>query len=132
MSCSATQSRRRPTIRGATRMQRCSCMLFLRPVQLRQTKFCACAAVAKVTAISSSVTDATAAGDEGVMFDVEEIQGSSGTMVPAFAKPFAPVKHVGFRVAVTTSHSAPYQCDTPEDAAALVKARAVPSVTSRS
>ena len=59
------------------------------------------------------------------MFDVEEIQGISGTMVPAFAKAFAPVMQVGLRVAVTTSHSAPYQCDTPEDAAALVKAWAV-------
>ena len=66
-------------------------MLFLRLVQLRRTKFCVCAAVAKVTAISSSVADATAAGDEGVMFEVEEIQGSSGTIVPAFAKAFAPV-----------------------------------------
>ena len=29
------------------------------------------------------------------MFDVEEIQGSSGTMVPAFVKAFAAVKHAG-------------------------------------
>ena len=56
------------------------------------------------------------------MFDVEEVEGSSGTMVPAFAKAFAAVKRGGLRVAVTTSHSAPYQCDTPEDAVAFVKA----------
>ena len=41
---------------------------------------------AALTAISSSVADITAAGCEGVMFDVEEVEGSSGTMVPAFAK----------------------------------------------
>ena len=129
MSCSATQSRRQRFV-VQPELQRCSCMLFLRPVQLRRTKFCVCAAVAKVTAISSSVADATVAGDEGVMFDAEEMQGSSGTMVPAFAKASAPVMHVGLRFAVTTSHSAPYQCDTPEDAAALVKAWAVPTLTS--
>ena len=32
------------------------------------------------------------------------------------------MKHAGLRVAVTTSHSAPYQCDAPEDAVAFVKA----------
>jgi len=77
---------------------------------------------AALTAIASSVADITAAGYEGVMFDVEEVQGSSGTMVPAFANTFAAVKGAGLRVAVTTSHSAPYQCDTPEDAVAFVKA----------
>ena len=75
---------------------------------------------AALTAIASSVAEVT--GYEGVMFDVEEVQGSSGTMVPAFAKAFAAVKHAGLRVAVTISHSAPYQCDTPEDAVAFVKA----------
>ena len=53
------------------------------------------------------------------MFDVEEVQGSSGTMVPAFAHAFAAVKGAGLRVAVTTSHSELYQCDTLEAAVAF-------------
>ena len=74
---------------------------------------------AALTAIASSVADITSAGNEGVMFDVEEMQGSSGTMVPAFAHAFAAVKGAGLRVAVTTSHSELCQCDTPEDAVAF-------------
>ena len=62
--------------------------------------------------VVSSVAEVTAVGYEGVRFDVEEEHW------PAFAA----VKHAGLRVAGTTSHSAPYQCDTPPDAVAFVKA----------
>ena len=43
-------------------------------------------------------------------------------MVPAFKASFAKVKAAGLNVIVTTSHSAPYDCDTPETAIALVVA----------
>mmetsp|Transcript_16569 Transcript_16569/g.36654 ORF Transcript_16569/g.36654 Transcript_16569/m.36654 type:complete len:250 (-) Transcript_16569:118-867(-) len=77
---------------------------------------------AALTAIEGSADKIKQAGYEGVMFDVEEVTGPSSTMVPAFAKAFAALKQGGLKVAVTTSHSAPYQCDAPEDAVAYVKA----------
>jgi len=58
----------------------------------------------------------------GIVYDVEEVDGGSDEMVPAFAASFAKVKAAGLYVIVTTSHSAPYACDTPETAVALVKA----------
>jgi len=63
-----------------------------------------------------------AAGYEGVMFDVEEVYGSHGDIVPAFQKTFANLKGEGLLVGVTTSHSAPYWCYTAEDAIEIVKA----------
>jgi len=61
------------------------------------------------------------AGYAAVMYDVEEVSGSSSKMIPLFRESFAALKHEGLIVAITTSHSAPYQCDTPEDAVAFVK-----------
>merc|ERR1712050_189815 len=61
-------------------------------------------------------------GYEGVMYDVEEVSGSSTTMIPLFQKSFVALKNEGLIVAITTSHSAPYQCDSPADAVAFVKA----------
>ena len=58
----------------------------------------------------------------GIVFDVEEVVGSSSTMAPLFAEAFAACKRLGLIVTVTTSHSAPYQTDTPADAVALLKA----------
>lgn len=62
------------------------------------------------------------AGYNGVMFDVEEVTGSAVSVIPAFTKAFAAMKAAGLSVGVTTSHSAPYACDTPQDAVAFVKA----------
>lgn len=63
-----------------------------------------------------------AANYSGIVFDVEEVEGPTSTMIPAFAKAFAACKRLGLIVTVTTSHSAPYQTDTPADAVALLKA----------
>ena len=59
---------------------------------------------------------------EGLMFDVEEVSGSAAELLPAFGAVFAAAKKAGLLVGVTTSHSAPYQTDTPAVAIALVKA----------
>merc|ERR1712150_452245 len=63
-----------------------------------------------------------AAGYVGVMYDVEEVQGPSSTMAPLFSKSFEAMKSAGLLVMVTTSHSAPYQCDTAQDAVDILKA----------
>jgi len=72
--------------------------------------------------ITSSASQIKAAGYDAVMYDVEEVSGSSTTMIPLFAQSFAALKEAGVIVAVTTSHSAPYQCDSAADAVAFVKA----------
>ena len=121
MSFSATRSRRRPPIHRATRTATVFFYVFLQS--------CAVATDQVLRLRRRREGDGhlllgcvTPAGCEGVMFDVEEIQSSSGTMVLAFVKASAAAKHAGLRVGETTNHSAPFQCDTPEDAAALVKA----------
>ena len=43
-------------------------------------------------------------------------------MIPAFAASFAKVQAAGLAVIVTMSGSAPFSCDTPQDAVDLVKA----------
>ena len=51
-----------------------------------------------------------------------QVIGPASTMVSAFAAAFAACKRSGLKVAVTTSHSAPYQVDAPAIAVELVKA----------
>lgn len=58
----------------------------------------------------------------GVMYDVEIVSGSSGSMIPLFKESFAAMKRVGLTVGVTTSHSAPYDSSSPQLAVDLVKA----------
>lgn len=72
--------------------------------------------------IGVSASKIQEAGYEGVMFDVEEVTGDASTMVAAFASAFKNLKSAGLLVAITTSHSAPYQTDDPSVAIALVKA----------
>lgn len=72
--------------------------------------------------IASSAGLIQQAGYGAVMFDVEEIVGSSDSMIPIFQESFAALKKTGLIVAVTTSHSAPYQCDSAADAVAITKA----------
>lgn len=72
--------------------------------------------------ISGSLDAVVAANYTGVVFDVEEVIGPASTMVSAFAAAFAACKRSGLKVAVTTSHSAPYQVDAPAIAVELVKA----------
>jgi hypothetical protein len=73
-------------------------------------------------AITAKAATIKAAGFAGVMYDVEEVVGPSSTMAPAFSESFAAMRSAGLIVAVTTSHSAPYQCDTPQDAVDILKA----------
>jgi hypothetical protein len=61
------------------------------------------------------------AGYDGVMFDVEEVQGDE-SIVKDFAAAFAAAKSEGLQVHVTTSHSAPYKANSPAVSVALVKA----------
>ena len=56
------------------------------------------------------------------MFDAEEVIGDASSVVNAFKGAFKALKAAGLKVGVTTSHSAPYQTDTPDVAVALIKA----------
>ena len=58
----------------------------------------------------------------GIVFDVEKAVGSSSDLIPAFNDAFRACKDLRLSVAITTSHSAPYATDTPQDAIDLVKA----------
>lgn len=62
-----------------------------------------------------------------IIFDVEEVDGAAATVVPKFQAAFKAAKAAGLTVAVTTSHSAPYQTATPQDAVDIVKAWAADS-----
>jgi len=72
--------------------------------------------------ITSKADTIKAAGFKGVMYDVEEIVGPSSSMAALFAESFSAMREAGLIVGVTTSHSAPYQCDSPHDAVDFVKA----------
>jgi hypothetical protein len=53
---------------------------------------------------------------------MEGLHRPASAVVPAFRAAFAAAKANGIKVAVTTSHSAPYSTDTPQDAIDMVKA----------
>ena len=57
----------------------------------------------------------------GVIFDVEILIGDSAPLIKGFNKVFKAAKKAGLQVGVTTSHSAPYQTDTPQVAIDVVK-----------
>ena len=57
----------------------------------------------------------------GVIFDVEICIGDSASLIAGFEAAFKAAKNAGLTVGVTTSHSAPYQTDTPQVATDLVK-----------
>ena len=44
----------------------------------------------------------------GIVFDVEEVDGSSAVLIPLFQQLFSKAKGLNLTVVVTTSHSAPY------------------------
>jgi len=75
-----------------------------------------------LTKIVSDLPLVVKANYSGVVFDVEQVSGSSDTMVAAFQYAFAAAKKLGLFVTVTTSHSAPYQTDKPTTAVELVRA----------
>ena len=56
-----------------------------------------------------------------IVFDVEEVDGPSSVNIPLFKRAFATAKGLGLKVVVTTSHSAPYATDTPQDAVNYLK-----------
>lgn len=60
-------------------------------------------------------------GFTGIIYDVEEVTGGV-EMIDAFGTSFKTCHQNGFKVVVTTSHSAPYQTATPTLAVALVAA----------
>jgi len=60
-------------------------------------------------------------GFGGIMFDVEKVSGSAATLAPIFDEAFHLCKQAGLKVGLTTSHSAPYETDSPSDATALVQ-----------
>merc|ERR1711939_144458 len=60
-------------------------------------------------------------GFGGIMFDVEKVSGSADTLIPLFDEAFSKCKQVGLQVGLTTSHSAPYEADSPSDAKRLVE-----------
>jgi len=61
-------------------------------------------------------------GFDGVMFDIEKVRGSAADVNPAFAAAFAATKAKGMKVAITVSHSAPYDTDSAQDAVAMMNA----------
>merc|ERR1711881_697121 len=50
------------------------------------------------------------------------VQGSAASMIPVFAAAFAAVKAACMTNAITVSHTAPYDTDTPQDATDFVTA----------
>merc|ERR1711918_209760 len=52
---------------------------------------------------------------------VEKVSGSADTLIPLFDEAFSKCKQVGLQVGLTTSHSAPYETDSPSDAKRLVE-----------
>ena len=77
--------------------------------------------VTVLASIEKSLSSVAAANYTGVVFDVEQVSGPASALSPAFASVFAACKKMGLTVAITTSHSAPYMCDSSADAVALVK-----------
>merc|ERR1712147_99269 len=61
-------------------------------------------------------------GFTGIMWDIEKVQGSASAMNPVFSNAFAAVKAAGMMNAITVSHTAPYDTNTPQDATDFVSA----------
>eukprot|EP01063_Lacrimia_lanifica_P012715 TRINITY_DN193_c0_g1_i1.p1 TRINITY_DN193_c0_g1~~TRINITY_DN193_c0_g1_i1.p1 ORF type:complete len:246 (+),score=89.48 TRINITY_DN193_c0_g1_i1:53-790(+) len=78
--------------------------------------------VANINKITAGIGAVQKANYTGIIFDVEEVSGPAADVNVAFGKAFAAAKKAGLTVAITMSHSAPYACDTPADAVAMVKA----------
>ena len=57
----------------------------------------------------------------GIVFDVEICMGESADLIAAFNTTIDTAKQAGLIVGITSSHSAPYQTDTPQIAVDIVK-----------
>jgi hypothetical protein len=55
------------------------------------------------------------------VFDIEHVIGSFYSMDFSFKNAFAKANEAGLAVVITTSHSGPYQTDSPQDAVDFVK-----------
>merc|ERR1719273_450291 len=77
--------------------------------------------VERIQAITSGCDKFIKAGYQGICYDVEEVNGTGSALVSAFQASFAKCKAAGLKIMVTTSHTAPYKANTPQDAVALVK-----------
>ena len=77
--------------------------------------------VKNLDAITGNISAVKAYNYSGIVFDVEQVDGSSISVGAAFERCFAAAKDHSLKVVITTSHSAPYQCDSPRDAVSLVK-----------
>jgi len=75
----------------------------------------------RIQKITQSMKLFKQAGYDGLCYDVEEVVGNGSVLVAAFKTSFAACKQAGLKVFVTTSHTAPYKSDTPQDAVDLVK-----------
>jgi len=75
-----------------------------------------------VQAFVNDLSQVQAKGYNGVMFDIEKVRGSASAMNPVFSSAFAAIKSAGMKVAITVSHTAPYDCDSPQDAVDFVAA----------
>lgn len=57
----------------------------------------------------------------GILFDVEVCEGPSAGLIAGFDAAIDAAKKAGLIVGITSSHSAPYQTDTPQIAIDIVK-----------
>ncbi|CAE8624292.1 unnamed protein product [Polarella glacialis] len=73
----------------------------------------------RLTAVGAAAATILSAGYEGVIFDIEEVSGSTDEINDALDAAVAALKASGLAAAVTTSHSCPYKC-TGCDSSALV------------
>ncbi|CAE8681413.1 unnamed protein product, partial [Polarella glacialis] len=73
----------------------------------------------RLTAVGAAAATILSAGYEGVIFDIEEVSGSTDEINDALDAAVASLKASGLAAAVTTSHSCPYKC-TGCDSSALV------------
>ncbi|CAE8644151.1 unnamed protein product [Polarella glacialis] len=64
----------------------------------------------RLTAVGAATASIWDAGYEGVIFDIEEVSGSTDEINNALDAAVAALKAAGLAAAVTTSHSCPYSC----------------------
>ena len=74
-----------------------------------------------IYAIINGMDDVPKAGYSGIVFDIEEVNGTAAEINPVFKSAFMKAKSLNLTIVVTTSHSAPSKTDTPQDAIDFVK-----------
>jgi chitinase len=69
----------------------------------------------------SDLDQVVSQGFQGVIYDIEEVQGSASELNPVFADTFAATKKAGLKVGITVAHSAPLAADGADFVKAFVK-----------